>query len=349
VLTPEMVQQALAAQPAPSAQTTDDQTPTAQTPATQTPAAQTSETQAPPTETPAPASPESSPGTTDWLTPGGENSPLFGDRTAADEAPPGDSGGDKLYVDGQGTYFTLDPDGLPQVVVPDQVGDRQAVDINATDTDLVNDAYKNGATGAVVAAEPVEEDPGSGSLLTSALAAIQSTQIETETFDQAAAGQQNETFIASENPATSGGTVEAEGAGVVTSSESGSSTETSGNSAEGGGVSGDAGANQASNDGSSSDAESSHGGSPQTGDGSGVSGDGSASAGDGSGVSGDGSASAGDGSGVSGDGSASAGDGSAMTGDGSAPTVDESAPAASDPAPEVSAPPPEAEPPPPSD
>ena len=83
-----------------------------------------------------------------------------------------------------------------------------------TDKDLVSDAYKSSTTGEVAAAQPIEEDPAAGLGLASALMTIQSTQIDTQTFEQAASGQPAGTFVASESPDTSGGWVESAAAGT---------------------------------------------------------------------------------------------------------------------------------------
>lgn len=186
---------------------------------------------------PAPQADSVTPGTIDWLTPGGENTALFSDGRPTGESPSSDPSSDTVYVDTQGTYFTLDADGLPQVVDAAEVGDRQAVDINSTGADLVNDAFKSSTTGAVAAAEPVPDGPDSGLSLTSALSTIQNTQIETQTFDQAAAGQSAETFVASESPATSGGWADSSAAGVGagdSSSAGASPTGSGGVSVDGG-------------------------------------------------------------------------------------------------------------------
>ena len=278
---------------------------------------------------------ESTPGTIDWLTPGSESGSLFGDGDTSAGSPGDDTGGAQVYKDSEGTHFTLDADGLPQVVDPSQLGDRQAVDIESTDKDLVNDAYKSSATGEVAAAQPIEGDPAAGLGLTSALTTIQSTQIDTQTFEQAASGRSGETFGANESPDTSGGWVDSAAAGTEPTSDApgGGTTDTTGGAPDTGGGTTDTSGGTTDTSGGTTDSGGSTDTSGGTRDGSGGTTDGGATS----------DAGASSDTGMSSDAGAQVPD--------AAPTDNAPADAApSDPPPEVSSsPPPPPESPPPSE
>ena len=109
----------------------------------------------------------------------------------------------------------------------DPTGESRVADISpdqATGPPGSGRAAADVPSAGVLASGGTADPAGSMSLATSAaevgnLDAITNVQIDEGTFSQAASGQTNETFAASENPATSGGPVASEDAGIGATAE----------------------------------------------------------------------------------------------------------------------------------